>query len=103
MPAVEKKYEHIVFDSHNRPVINGTRMKVTQLIMEKQAYGWSPEELQYQHPHLTLGQVYAALAYYADHYEELDTSIEAELKQIDHYQHTLKQSKLRDKLRSVVF
>ncbi|MFQ5649526.1 MAG: hypothetical protein ACE5IY_06250 [bacterium] len=23
-------------------------MKVTQLVMEKQAYGWSPEELQYQ-------------------------------------------------------
>ncbi|RMD63038.1 DUF433 domain-containing protein [Candidatus Parcubacteria bacterium] len=67
---------------------------------EKQAYGWSPEELQYQHPHLTLGQVYSALAYYADHSDELDAAIEAELEGIDRLQHQLKQSKLRDKLRA---
>lgn len=74
-------------------------MKVTQLVMEKQAYGWSPEELQYQHPHLTLGQVYSALAYYADHSESVDAEIDAELERVDRFQHSLKQSKLREKLR----
>jgi 2'-5' RNA ligase len=75
-------------------------MRVTQLVMEKQAYGWSPEELRYQHPHLTLGQVYSALAYYADHHEELDEAIEDELKSIDQYRSTLKQAKLGEKLRA---
>ncbi len=27
------------------------------------AYGWSPEEMHFQHPDLTLGQIYSALAY----------------------------------------
>ena len=100
MSVVETKYQHIVMDSHNRPVIEGTKMKITQLVMEKQAYGWSPEELQYQHPHLTLGQVYSALAYYADHSEAVDAEMDAELERVDQFQHSLKQSKLREKLRS---
>ena len=100
MSTVDTKYQHIVMDSHNRPVIEGTKMKVTQLVMEKQAYGWSPEELQYQHPHLTLGQVYSALAYYADHGEELDAAMDAELERIEYFEQNLEQSKLREKLRS---
>jgi hypothetical protein len=35
----------------------------------------SPEELAYQHPHLTLGQVHFALAYYWDHREEIDADL----------------------------
>jgi hypothetical protein len=38
-------------------------MKVIELILEKSAYGWSPEELHFQHAYLTLGQIYSALAY----------------------------------------
>ena len=30
-------------------------------------YGWSPEEIHWQHPNLSLAQIYAALAYYHDH------------------------------------
>jgi Protein of unknown function (DUF433) len=41
------------------------------------AYGWSAQELTLNHPQLTLGEVYAALAYYADHREELDRQIAA--------------------------
>ena len=100
MSVVETDYRHIIMDSKQRPVIADTKMRVTQLVMEKQAYGWSPEELRYQHPHLTLGQVYSALAYYADHHEELDAAIEKELQDIDRYRSTLKQAKLGDKLRA---
>ena len=100
MSMVETDYRHIIMDSKKRPIIAGTDMRVTQLVMEKQAYGWSPEELRYQHPHLTLGQVYSALAYYADHNEELDAAIETERKGIDQYRNTLKQAKLGDKLRA---
>ncbi len=58
-------------------------MKITELILDKIAYGWSPEELQFQHPHLKLGQTYSALAYYSDHQEELDELIQRQLEHVD--------------------
>lgn len=58
-------------------------MKVSELVLDKIAYGWSPEELRFQHPHLTLGQIYAALAYYSDHQEQFEREIEQDLREID--------------------
>jgi uncharacterized protein (DUF433 family)/antitoxin component of MazEF toxin-antitoxin module len=65
----------IAFDERGRPVIAGTTMKVIELVVEHLAYGWSPEELKYQHPYLSLGQVYAALTYYWNHQQEMDQEI----------------------------
>ena len=75
MPAVETRYEHIVLDESQVPTIAGTTMKVIELVVEKIAHGWSPEEMKLQHPYLTLGQIHSALAYYSDHQEELDAEI----------------------------
>jgi hypothetical protein len=50
-------------------------MKVVELVMAQIAYGWSPEELQFQHPYLTMSQIHSALAYYWDNKEELDADI----------------------------
>lgn len=75
MELVETRYEHVVLDKRGVPIIAGTRTKVIELIVERMAYGWSPEELHYQHPYLSLGQIFSALAYYADHAEELDKTI----------------------------
>jgi hypothetical protein len=47
------------------------------------AYGWSPGEMHFQHPDLTLGQIYSALAYYWDHQEEIDNDIKKRLKRSD--------------------
>lgn len=73
---METRYEHITLDEDYVPVIGGTTMKAVELVVEQRAYGWSPEELNFQHPYLTLGQIYSALAYYWDHREELDRDIE---------------------------
>lgn len=54
-------------------------MKVVELIAERSAYGWSPEELYFQHPYLTLGQIHSALAYYWDHVEELEQDMNRRL------------------------
>lgn len=62
----------IVCDDQGVPWIEGANTKVVELIAEVKAYGWSPEELTYQHPHLTLAQVHSALAYYWDHQDEID-------------------------------
>jgi uncharacterized protein (DUF433 family) len=83
MATVETRYEHIILDKNNEPISAGPRMKVVELILDKIAYGWSPEELQYQHPNLTLGQIYSALAYYADHQIDMDQRIEQQLEHVD--------------------
>jgi len=41
------------------------------------AYGWSAEELALNHPQLTLGEIYSALAYYADHRDKVDQELRA--------------------------
>jgi uncharacterized protein (DUF433 family) len=69
-------YEHVQLDADGVPFVAGTSMKVVELVMAQMAHGWSPEELHFQHPYLTLGQIYSALAYYWDHKTELDADIE---------------------------
>ena len=74
-PPTITTYEHVQLDAAGTPFIAGTTMKVVELVMAQMAYGWSPEELHFQHPYLTLGQIHSALAYYWDHQEALDADI----------------------------
>lgn len=77
------QYPHVVLDDHAGPLVEGTTLKVLELVVEQRAYGWSPEELLFQHPALTLGQVHAALAYYWDHAEELDREMTDRLRAVE--------------------
>jgi len=86
LTSVETKYEHIILDKKGVPIITGTNMKVIELVLEKSAFGWSPEELHFQHPYLSLGQIHSALAYYWDHQKELDADIEKRLATVDKIQ-----------------
>ncbi|MBI2502832.1 MAG: DUF433 domain-containing protein [Candidatus Latescibacteria bacterium] len=86
MSFVETRYEHVVLDENSIPTISGTTMKVIELVAERLAYGWSPEELHFQHPYLSLGQIHSALAYYWDHQEELEQNLEQRLKYVDQMQ-----------------
>ncbi len=85
--AVETKYPHIVLDDDGVPMLKGTTLKLVELVAEKLAYGWSPEELHFQHPDLTLGQIHAALAYYWDHTQDLDSDIAERLRKADELRH----------------
>ncbi len=102
MPLTSKKtkYEHIGLDPGGVPVIEGTNMKVIEIVIEKTAYGWSPEEIYFQHPHLSLGQIYSALAYYWDHQEELDRDIERRLAFVERMRTTSEQTPLAARLKS---
>jgi uncharacterized protein (DUF433 family) len=82
-------FEHIILDDNNVAVIKGTTTKVVELIVEQCAYGWSPEELHFQHPHLELGKIYAALAYYWNHQKELDQEIGNRFKKAEHFRNIL--------------
>ncbi len=67
MVLTETRYEHIVLNEERVPLIAGTTMKVIELVLDQRAYGWSPDELRFQHPYLALGQIHSTLAYYWDH------------------------------------
>ena len=97
MHSIETKYEHITINENGVPFIAGTAMKVIELVIEKIAYGWSPEELHLQHTYLTLGQVHSALAYYYDHEEELNKDIEYRLRNVRQYKPS-ERSPLKERL-----
>ena len=79
----ETRYAHIELDEAGTPVISGTTTKVIELVLDKSAYGWGAEELHLQHPHLSLGQIYSALAYYWDHQDALDADIQHRLEKVN--------------------
>ena len=48
---ITTRYEHISLDENGVPFIAGTTMKVGELVLERVANGWSPEEVHFQHPY----------------------------------------------------
>ena len=98
--AAETRYEHIVLNASQVPIIAGTSMKVVELVLAQLAYGWSPEELHFQFPYLILGQIYSALAYYWDHREELDRDIERRMEAVNQLRRTLGSSPLITRLQA---
>lgn len=88
------EWPYIEFDDEGRPIISGTRLRVSFLIQEKRTYGWSPEEIYFQHPELSLAQIHAALGYYYSHQTEIEREIEKEAQTIESLKNELKDSGL---------
>ncbi len=61
-----------------KPRIAGSRIQVKHLAIMHQRQGMSPEEIVSEFPHLTLADIYAALAYYHDHREAMNAEIAAD-------------------------
>lgn len=60
-----------------RPRIAGTRIAVENIAIDFNA-GMTPQQIIDERPHLTLAQVYAALAYYYANKKQIDAEIAAE-------------------------
>ena len=71
------QYPHIVLDASGAARIEQTRYKVLHLAAEHYHHGWTAEELLRQHPDLRPQEVYAALAYFYDHYQQLISAMES--------------------------
>jgi uncharacterized protein (DUF433 family) len=93
-------YAHIVIDERAVPYLAGTETKVIELVLDRLAYGWSAEEIHLQHPHLTLGQIHSALAYYWDHQAELDEDIQQRLEYVEGLKATSESSRLVKRLKA---
>lgn len=81
-----------------RACIAGHRIRVQDIVAWHEKRGYSPDEIVDMFPGITLGDVYAALAYYFDNQQE----IEDEIKNSDDWVQWLKAnipSRIPEKLR----
>jgi uncharacterized protein (DUF433 family) len=74
---------HIRIDSQGRSWVDETNTKVIEIVLDRLGYGWSPEEIHFQHPHLSLAQIHAALSYYYDHQTKLDEQMAMDEREIE--------------------
>jgi len=97
MPAISMP--HVKTDGQGIAWIDETNVKVIEVVVARLAHGWSPEEIHFQHPHLSLAQIHAALAYYYDHQAEMDEEVERQLRETDALAAASFDSPLRRRLR----
>lgn len=98
--TVKTDYKYIELTPQQVPIIAGTTLKVVELIEAHQAYHWTPEQIQEQHPQLRLSQIHSAFAYYWDHKAELDGDIERRFEAAEAMRHTVGESPLVARLRA---
>jgi uncharacterized protein (DUF433 family) len=92
---------HIRLDEDGVAWIDDTSIKVVEIAIDKIATGSSPEEMHFQHPHLSLAQIHAALTYYYDHQEELDAVIARQLREVEELRAKALDTPLHTRLRSL--
>jgi uncharacterized protein (DUF433 family) len=92
-------YPHIEIAADGTALVEGTRTKVVEIALDRLAHHWDAEEIQRQHPHLTLGQIYAALTYYHDHRQHFDSEIREQLRDVDLIESRQEPGRVRAKVR----
>ncbi len=79
--------QHIEINtSSGKPCISGTGIRVWDVYVLHERRGKSPDEIVAAYPHLTLADVYSALAYYWDNKDQIDQ----QMKEADEYVDQLK-------------
>ena len=99
MNLTTTQHKYIELNENNVPYIAGTTMKVIELVSGHLAFGWSPEEIKFQHPYLSMSQIYSTLAYYWDNKEELDADIQRRFENVETLRQQAGKSALVKKLR----
>ena len=91
----------IELDANGIPWITGANTKVVEVVLDQIAYGWSPEEMHRQHPHLSMAQIHAALSYYYEHQAEVDADIERRDRFVEEMRAQQPDSPLRKRLQKL--
>jgi uncharacterized protein (DUF433 family) len=92
---------HIHLDERGVAWIDDTNTKVVEVVLDKLAHGSSPEEIHFQHAHLSLAQIHAALSYYYDHQQAIDAYIEQQHKWVEAMATQAGDSPVRQRLRAL--
>lgn len=82
-----------------RPHVVGHRIRVQDIVIWHERMGMSPDEIVSDYPSITLADVYAALAYYHDHLQEIRQHIAADQALVDEMQ-TKARSLVQQKLQA---
>jgi uncharacterized protein (DUF433 family) len=99
MPA-EVTYPHIVkLVGEPARLERYPRVRVAMLVADYLWRGWSAEEIVRQYSYLELAEIHAALTYYFDHREEIETELAIEYRQINEWKRTDPTSPLLLKLK----
>jgi uncharacterized protein (DUF433 family) len=61
-----------------KPCVAGTRIRVQDIYVWHELQGQSADEIVSTFPHITMADVYAALAYYWDHRDEIQRQMQEE-------------------------
>lgn len=77
--------------------IAGHRIRVMDIVVMNERWGFSPDQIADQYPGITLADVHAALAYYFDHPAEIAAEFAHEAAVADQYRARFP-SKLRGKV-----
>jgi uncharacterized protein (DUF433 family) len=88
----------IELDDRDIAWIAGTKVKVMEVVLDKIAYGSSPEEIHFQHPNLSLAQIHCALTYYYENQDKVDAQIRRGLEETDRLAADLSDAEFRRKL-----
>jgi uncharacterized protein (DUF433 family) len=101
---IATEYAHVVTDESGIPMLAGTHVKVVEIAEDYRAHRSSPEVMQRELPHFSLGQILSALAYYFDHQQAMDEEIERRRRMAEDYRLKFEQvqgpSALRAKLKA---
>jgi uncharacterized protein (DUF433 family) len=89
---------HIVVDEKGVARVQGSKIKVMNLVAEMRCNGLTAEQLHQGYPHLQLSHIYAALAYYLDHREQIDAQIEESSRSFDELRKNHKNPLTREEL-----
>ena len=92
---------HIRLDERGVAWIDDTNTKVIEVALDMIAHGWSPEEIHFQHSHLSLAQIHAALGYYYDHKAGMDEQIDSSAREAGRLRTQAGESSLRKRLRDM--
>lgn len=95
---IAAEYPHIELDQDQEPVITGTGTRVIRIAMDRLAHHWDADEIRRQRPHLSLGQIYSALAYYYDHEKEMNALIQSRLQKEQALLDALGESRVRARI-----
>jgi uncharacterized protein (DUF433 family) len=102
MSTVE--YAHIVFGSDNVPIVAGTQVKLIEIVLDHVSHGSDAHEIHREFPHLSLGQIHSALAYYYDHQQQMDEEIAQRIQRTEGFRQRIEAmtgpSLLKAKLRA---
>jgi uncharacterized protein (DUF433 family) len=99
LPVIAEHIEITPGTCGGKPRITGHRIKVQDIVICHEKMGMSPDEIVSRYSTINLSDVYAALAYYHDHLEEIRQHIKEDEEYIQELQantSSLVQQKLRD-------